>query len=119
VTYALNDYDRILQNEEKAQADLLIPLVQDIYAAEDFFASRRVTFALDTSVSRLRPLEILESFDLLQSDFAPIDKLEVFCPEISLNSEGVIDFSCQAYSSNWDRSLTRLQDGIRIQTEDI
>jgi hypothetical protein len=119
VTYALNDYNIILQNEEKSQADILIPLVQDIYAIEDFFTSRRVTFALDTSVSRLRPLEILESFDLLQSDFAPIDKLEVFCPEISINNVGVIDFTCQAHSSNWDRSLTRLQDGIRIQTEDI
>ena len=117
VTYSLAEYTRALRNEEEAQINIIVPLMQEIYAIEDFFSSRRVSFALDSSVSRLRPLEVLEAFDSLQSEFAPIDKLEVFCPEISMNNDGIVNFVCQAHSSNWDRSLTRLSDGIRTQTE--
>ena len=117
VTYSLAEYKRVLTSQEEAQLELILPLIADIHAIEDFFSSRRVSFVLDTSVSRLKPLEVLEAFDALQSEFAPIDKLEVFCPQITMNSSGIIDFTCQAHSSSWDRSLTRLQDGIRIQTE--
>lgn len=119
VTYTLDEYKKVLENEEKSQIERITPLIQEIYAIEDFFSSRRVSFALDTSISRIRPLEIIEAFDSLQSEFAPIDKLEVFCPQISIDADGIIEFTCQSHSSNWDRSLTRLQDGIRMQSDDV
>lgn len=87
-----------------------------MYALEDFFSSRRVDFILDASVSRLRPLEILEEFDKMQAQFTPIDKLEVYCPSISIQSDLSIELTCISYSSDWDSTLSQLNDGILRQT---
>ncbi|MCH8518613.1 hypothetical protein LAT59_02540 [Candidatus Gracilibacteria bacterium] len=119
VTYTSMQYKQLIEREEGAQIDLLAPLLADVYSLEDFFSSRRVDFTLDTSFSRLRPLEILEEFDSLQAQFAPIDKLEVYCPDISMDSDLRIELSCISYSSDWDRSLSRLEDGILRQTDNI
>lgn len=117
VTYSLADYKKRISEEETQQVEIVSPLLVDTYSIEDFLSSRRASFALDTSISRLRPLEILEAFDTLQEEFAPIDKLEVSCPNIVVKSNLRLELDCISYSSDWDRGLNQLEDGILRQSE--
>ena len=117
ISYTTKQYKRLINKEEKEQINLLATLIPDVYNLEDFFSSRRVDFALENSVSRLKPLEIIQEFDQLQAQFAPIDKLEVHCPEIQINSDFILELNCVSYSSDWDTSLYRLEDGILRQSE--
>ncbi len=119
VTHTVNHYNTLIEQLELQQAVKLWPLVWQVYGLEDFFSSRRVNFILDSSVSRLRPLEILQEFDSMQAQFAPIDKLEVYCPDITLQSDLHLELNCISYSSDWDRSLSQLNEGILRQTENI
>ena len=114
-TYAL--YSSRLDDEEKAQSDILASLIPSVYSIGDFFSSRRVDFALSNSESRIRPLEMLADFDILQSQFAPIDKLEVQCPEITIMGDSTMILNCRAFSSDWDTSIYRLEDWILRQAE--
>ena len=116
VTYTVSQFNTLIEREENEQIDLIAPLIPDIYSLEDFFSSRRVDFALNSGISRLRPLEIVEHFDELQAQFSPIDKLEVSCQQISISSEFMVEFTCASYSSDWDTSLYRLEDGILRQS---
>lgn len=118
VTYSVSQYDSRISQLEGAQASQLAKLVWDVYSLEDFFSSKRVNFILDSSISRLRPLEILEEFDKMQAQFTPIDKLEVYCPGITLQSDLRLELKCISYSSDWDSTLSQLEDGILRQTVD-
>lgn len=118
ITYTASQYKKSISQLESSQASRLWPLVWDVYALENFFSSRRVSFLLDSSVSRLRPLEILEEFDKMQAQFTPIDKLEVYCPSIFLKSDMTLELTCVSYSSDWDSALSQLDEWILRQTSE-
>lgn len=118
VTYSVSQYSESISQLESSQASRLGPLVWDVYSLEDFFSSRRVNFILDSSISRLRPLEILEEFDKMQAQFTPIDKLEVYCPTITMQSDLTLELTCISHSSDWDSTLSQLDEWILRQTSD-
>lgn len=117
ISSTLRQYNDLVKQEEQAQIDLLAVLIPDVFSLGDFFSSRRVDFAMNSWISRLRPLEILAEFDSLQAQFSPIDKLEVNCQLIRMTKDSTIDLNCTSYSSEWDTSIYRLEDGILRQTQ--
>lgn len=87
------------------QFDKISPLFQHVYELENFSSWKAITFLLNKTESRLRPLEILSSFDWLKNKFESIDKLKVQCFDIVIKDDMTLDARCEAYSSDWDSDI--------------
>lgn len=104
-------FDQIKAN----QFEKIRSIIADIYASENFLYSKEVTFLLDKSKNRVLPLEILTSFDFLKSSFEPYEKGKIKCFNINISSNNVVDMTCEAYSSDWDREIIGF-DGEKVNT---
>ena len=67
--------------------------------------SSEIQFLLDKKINRLKPLDILNEFDLLVNDFVQSDKSMIECKDIKVDNEYVLSAKCTAYSSDWESRL--------------
>lgn len=111
VSKVLSDYTEKLEWEKMSQARKILPLIWDLYSIDNFNLSKKVSFLLDKSESRLRPLKILWAFDEVKSAFAPIDKSEISCYDILIGDWDILTITCDAFSPDWDTKIVDLQDG--------
>lgn len=109
VTPLLSEYEDALSQEMQSQSQEISPTLWDVYSIENFNLSKKVSFLLEKSDTRLRPLEILEAFDELKNIFSPTDKWEVVCYDI-LITEDILDIKCDAFSSDWNTDILTLND---------
>ena len=111
VTPILNEYEGFLDTEKEKQAEKVLDLLGEIYAIENFNLSRKVSFLLERTNSRVRPLEIIEAFDDLKKTFSPIEKKEISCYDLAVHEWNILELSCDAYSPDWDTKIIDLNDG--------
>ena len=111
VTPVLQEYTEKISQETQLQTQKILPLLSDVYSIENFNFSRRADFLLEKSDDRLKSLEILSAFDTLKNTFAPRDKSEISCYNISISSDNIIQLTCDAFSSDWDNSIVNLEEG--------
>ena len=95
-----------LEETKKDQFDQITPLFQHVYELDSFTNSKEVTFLLEKTDSRLRPLQVLADFDKLKNKFEPIDKSKVVCEDIVIRDDMTLSARCEAYSSDWDSDIT-------------
>ena len=112
----LIEYGEKLENLKKQQAEMTVPILWEIYSIENFNLSKKVSFLLEKTNTRLRPLEILTAFDSLKSRFASIDKKELRCYDISIESWNIMNVTCDAFSPDWDTSIVDLRGGDTIES---
>lgn len=111
ITPILKEYQWKLDKEIMNQWEKLTGLVGDVYNIENLNFSRSTVFLLEKSQDRLRPLKILEEFDKLKNTFAPIDTSEISCYDLTMNSQNILQITCDAFSSDWDTSIANLSEG--------
>lgn len=111
VTALEKEYRDKLDTEREIQIGKILPLLWETYSMENFAFSQRVSFLLEKSESRLRPLEILSEFDEIKNKFAPTDKWEISCYDITISWKSLIQLNCDAFSADWDKSIVDLQNG--------
>ncbi len=111
VTPILSEFQTTLSQEELTQAQKILPVLGDMYSIKNFNSSKKVSFLLSKNEERLKPLEILSSFDALKSKFAPIDKKDVHCSNIEILEGNQLKMSCDFLSSDWDNQIVTLRDG--------
>lgn len=111
VTPVLSEYKSKLETTKKDQSWDILNLMESVYSIENFNLSKKVSFLLDKSNSRLKPLEIIKAFDDLKTTFAPVDKSEISCSNIEIQSPNILSISCDAYSSDWDSKIVDLDNG--------
>lgn len=111
ITGVHQEYQNLYDAEKKQQAEKILPLLWEIYSFENFNASRKVEFLLESERKRLRPIDILNSFDKLKFQFSPDDKSDIVCSNIDINEEKVLSISCVIYSSDWDSKIVSLNEG--------
>ena len=87
------------------QFEKISPLIADIYSVENFIFSKEITFLINKSKNRVKPLQILREFDLLKNKFEPLEKSKISCSQISLHEENILKLSCEAFSSDWDKQI--------------
>ena len=107
----LEEYTGLLWSERQKQLDLIVPLLWEVYSIENFNLSKKVSFLLEKTNSRVKPLEILSAFDEIKTAFAPRDKLEISCYNITITSDNVLDISCDIFSPDWDTQIINFEDG--------
>jgi len=74
----------LLQETKKKQFSEISEIIGSLYTLENFIHSKEVTFLLDKSINRLKPLEIFSEFDKLKNDFDPFEKTKIKCFNITL-----------------------------------
>lgn len=94
---------------EKRQAQAIIPIMSERYAIENFSFSKKMTFIIEKSRSRLKPKELIAHFDELKLKYAPIDKSEVSCRDIQISGNNFMKITCEAYSSDWDSRIIKME----------
>lgn len=113
VSYLLENKKNELSEIEKNQANSITPIFTDAFAKNNFHLSRKMTFLLDTSVNRLRPIEIISEFDTLKNMYASVDKSEITCFDIQISEDNMLSLSCDVFSSDWDKNIVIFEDGIK------
>lgn len=110
VSPILWEYENLLSNNIDSQARKIFPILWDIYSIENFNLSRKVSFLLEKSDTRLKPLEILVAFDNIKNIFSPTDKEEISCYDMFI-SDNMLNITCDAYSSDWNTDIVTLNQG--------
>jgi hypothetical protein len=64
---------------------LNLSLVGDVYSISNFIFSKDISFLLDRTENKVRPLKILEEFDKLKNEFEPINKSRIRCSNIYID----------------------------------
>ena len=113
----LAEYKEKQQQEVQKQSERILLLLWDIYSIQNFNFSRRATFLLEKTESRLRPTSILWEFDELKSKFAPNDKSEVSCYNIIIENSSTMKLSCDIFSSDWDTEIVSLEEDSIFSTD--
>lgn len=111
-----SEYETRLSDLKVSQTRSVLPLLWEVYAIENFNLSRKVSFLLEKTNNRTRPLEMLVAFDDLKNKFAPVDKKELRCYNISILEGNILDITCDAFSSDWDTSIASLKEWDSIET---
>lgn len=94
-------------------------ILPTIYALENFTLSKDVKFLLEKTDSKLRPLDILSSFDKLKNSFVAWDKWQLTCSNIEIAEDSLLSISCTAYSSDWTDSIPSSEPGKKISGTSI
>lgn len=115
VTPILQEQEQNFENNKKAVVTKLLPLVGEMYGVQNYVYSKRVSFLLEKADTRLMPLEILSNFDALKNEFAPVDKSEIICGNITLQDQQNISMDCSAYSADWETNIVTLKEGVISQ----
>lgn len=108
VTPILKEKKDLLSSQKTLQAESIIELLGEVYSIENFNLSKKVSFLLDKTQTRVKPLEILANFDAIKTSFAPTDKWELSCYDIKITSDSIMEVTCDAYSSDWDTQIVGL-----------
>ncbi len=80
-------------------------IIGDIYASENFIYSKEITFLINKSKLRAKPLEILKEFDRLKNQFEPFEKSKVSCYDLTFGDWNNFKVTCDAFSSDWDSKI--------------
>ena len=78
--------------------------------ANNFTNSKPVTFLLNKTDSRLKPLDILSDFDAIKNKFEPIDKSKIQCFDMVIKDDMTLSARCEAYSSDWDSDISTVNN---------
>ncbi len=97
-----------IAESDKTKKDIikrLSTVIYELYTVDNFVYSSEIQFLLDKKINRLKPLDILNEFDLLVNDFVQSDKSMIECKDIKVNKEYILSAKCTAYSSDWESKL--------------
>lgn len=109
------DNENIKLNYTKTISNIL----PSLYAIENFSLSKDVKFLVEKTDSKLRPLEILSSFDKLKNSFVAWDKWQLICSNVEIDKDSVLSLSCTSYSSDWTDSIPSSDPGKKISGTSI
>lgn len=114
VTSYLSEYQSKYQNLEKDTWASTVKLMSELYAINNFNYSKKVSFLLDKTNSRLKPLDILQSFDSIKREFtSSFERSNVSCSNIDISYLNEVSMSCDVFSSDWDTSIIDLNSWVR------
>ena len=82
-----------------------LQLIPSIYSVYNSIFSKDITFLIDRTENKLRPLKILDVFDRLKNEFEPVSKSRIRCTNVNISSDYTLDIDCSVYTSFWDKIL--------------
>lgn len=114
VTSVLAQYNEKKSNLEEKTWNVLVGLMSEVYGLNNFNYSKKVTFLLDQTNSRLKPLRIISDFDEIKKEFtSSFERSNVTCADIQILNNSDLRVNCSVFSSDWDTSIIDLRDGVR------
>lgn len=113
----LESKDVEYKSQKEEQVLEISKIIGDIYEIKNFAYSETMSFLLERTRNRLKPIEILSEFDALKTKFEPIDKSKIECYNIVINDKNELSASCDAYSSDWDTNIIALKNGAIVKSE--
>jgi hypothetical protein len=105
VTSLLNKIENQTETLKKTQYSKISSVIWDVYATENFIYSKEISFLIDKSKTRVKPLEVLKEFDRLKNEFEPYEKSKIICSDLVFSVGNNLKVTCEAYSSDWDSKI--------------
>lgn len=112
VSYYLEKAQTDMEKQQQSQTSKIASLIGDIYLVDNFIYSKIVNFLITTGNNKLKPSEILSEFDALKNKYEPIDKSKITCSNITIRTPGIMEARCEAFSSDWDTQIQKVENGI-------
>lgn len=97
-------YEQKIEKQKEDTMYSLAPVLKETYEVNDFLNSRKVSFVLDKTKTRFNPLDILSKFDEVKNKFLSVDKTQIECYDIKIESNE-LEANCYAFSSFWDGEI--------------
>ncbi len=113
ITYTQNTLQQDVDEVKQQQAQLIEPLIGDVYGFENFQFSRKMAFLIEKSKNRLEPSKILAAFDAIKWKYASVDKSEIECYDIMIEQGNILQIRCDIYASDWDTEIFYFENGIK------
>lgn len=102
---ALNaDYDSRTRQLKSDISEKLSKITLNLLEIDNFVNSKEVSFLLSNKLNKIKVLHILNDFDQLKNDFSGWDKKLISCNSMKINSDNIIEATCDVYSSSWERA---------------
>lgn len=105
ITYTNDYYIKLLEENKKSYYQDVISIIPEAYENMNFANSRTISFLLEKTKNRLRPLQILKEFDTMKNSYIWIDKSKIQCSNISIDSENMLSMKCEAYAFPWENRI--------------
>ncbi len=105
IEYTKPSYQRNLEDVKIVQYNKISSIIGKIYSLENFIYSKEVSFLLDRTKNRVKPLEIISKFDLLKNKFDIFEKARIQCNNFIIDKNNFLKMTCVAYSSDWDKEI--------------
>ncbi len=105
VTSFLMKIDNQTETLKKSQYSKISSVIWDVYATENFIYSKEISFLIDKSKTRVKPLELLAEFDRLKNEFEPYEKSKIICSDLVFSAGNNFKIKCEAFSSDWDSKI--------------
>lgn len=100
-----NKYHSDNLSSKKNYLNEISEILPYLYAIDNFTLSKDVKFILEKTDSKIRPLDILSSFDSLKNSFSSSDKWQLVCLNIDIDKDNNLSISCTAYTSDWSDDI--------------
>lgn len=104
ISYTSNYYKNKVKDLKESQFKKIFSIIWEVYKSENFTKSREVVFLKDNLDKRLMPIQILNNFNKLLSDFN-WDQKKITCENLSINSENILEANCKASKDWWKNDL--------------
>jgi len=114
VSSVLPEYQEQIRELQDDIGGSLTDLMVDIYSMNNFSYSKKVSFLLDATHGRMKPLTILKDFDTIKTEFtSSFERSNVSCKNLTISEWNILSISCDVFSSDWDTSIIDIRNGVR------
>lgn len=94
VTYALKEVKKKKVELKWKQFLNIIGIIPNVYSSVNWYEWEEITFLLNMTKNRLRPMKIIEEFDILKNNFEPDDLKKIECNDINISDDFILSIDC-------------------------
>lgn len=105
VTHAINKAQAENNTLKNNQFTSVVKVVPNVYSSLNWFEWEEITFLLSKTKNRLRPMEIIEEFDILKNSFETDDKKKITCVDLRIDNEYKLSAKCSALSRWYETKI--------------
>lgn len=114
-----NEYSTKNETLKTSFTNTIAAILPALYSVENFTLSKDVKFIIEKTDSKIKPLDILSTFDKLKNSFVAWDKWQLTCSNLEIDSQNNFSISCTAYTSDWSDSIPSSDPGKKISWTSI
>ena len=105
ISYLSSHYSQTLEELKSSQFESSLEIIEQAYKIENFIQSKEVVFLDTLTKKKVRPLEILNSFDRIKYNYDPTQTERIKCKNIVINQDNILSAQCDAFTSHYAKDI--------------